>query len=307
MPSTVKIIIGLLFFFFFSINSALAESSPPENCEIRAFDKGRLWQVKKPNAPPSHVFGTMHSKDPRILFLPGIIMQAFTSSAVVILETSLKSEQLENSRAMMVGSGSYSLRNEIGDQRFQQLQQITPLYGLTPPALDKLKIWAVAAILSQPPQPRNKTDKSLTLLDRELERSAHQMKKVVFPLETMQEQLSLFDRMDRNLQIEYLDQALKGFSELDFEIEKISNHYLSGHTGWIYCDLETSLETVSSSLSSFMTDDLIDERNRKMVNRMMPLLDKGHAFVAIGALHLPGELGVLSLLEKQGFKVKRKF
>ena len=44
---------------------------------------------------------------------------------------------------------------------------------------------------------------------------------------------------------------------------------------------------------------LVDERN----TRMEPYLKKGQAFIAIGALHLPGKAGVLSLLAQKGYRV----
>jgi uncharacterized protein YbaP (TraB family) len=49
------------------------------------------------------------------------------------------------------------------------------------------------------------------------------------------------------------------------------------------------------------------ERNRTMVQRMAPQLAQGGAFVAIGALHLPGETGLLSLLAAQGYGITRVY
>ena len=37
---------------------------------------------------------------------------------------------------------------------------------------------------------------------------------------------------------------------------------------------------------------------------MRPMLEQGGAFIAIGALHLAGEEGVLALLEKQGYQLQ---
>jgi uncharacterized protein len=49
--------------------------------------------------------------------------------------------------------------------------------------------------------------------------------------------------------------------------------------------------------------ELLDQRNHRMVTRLHTLLQQGKLFIAIGALHLPGENGVLHLLEQQGYKV----
>ena len=42
-----------------------------------------------------------------------------------------------------------------------------------------------------------------------------------------------------------------------------------------------------------------------MRERALPLLAKGGAFIAVGVAHLPGEGGLLRLLEQDGFTVER--
>jgi uncharacterized protein YbaP (TraB family) len=50
---------------------------------------------------------------------------------------------------------------------------------------------------------------------------------------------------------------------------------------------------------------LIYERNEKMHTVAEPLLDKGGVFVAIGALHLPGDHGMVELLRQAGYTVTK--
>jgi len=45
------------------------------------------------------------------------------------------------------------------------------------------------------------------------------------------------------------------------------------------------------------------DRNRRMAQRMARRLFEGNAFIAVGALHLPGDGGVLQLLQQQGYTV----
>ena len=49
---------------------------------------------------------------------------------------------------------------------------------------------------------------------------------------------------------------------------------------------------------------LIIDRNRRMADRMQQYLKEGNAFVGVGALHLPGEQGLLELLEQRGYSVR---
>jgi uncharacterized protein YbaP (TraB family) len=284
-----------------------AKTVAPENCAERPYDKGRLWQVSHDDYPPSYIFGTMHSKDPRILQLPGIIMQAFRTSHTAVFETSLKDEDMAQSQAFMFLPKGESLQNRIGQERFENLSSVISAYGITPQILDRIKIWAAAAIISQPPPPQHRNAPQMKLLDKELEEAARRAGKNVIALETNLEQLGIFDQASEQVQLEYLDQSMIENRVLEEEIETITEYYLTGNTGWIACDLENTIKSKSDDLQDLMTDKLIDERNQRMVDRMSSTLEAGNAFVGIGALHLPGKNGILSLLEQKGYLIERKF
>lgn len=50
---------------------------------------------------------------------------------------------------------------------------------------------------------------------------------------------------------------------------------------------------------------LIHERNARMLKRLLPILSEGRAFVAVGALHLPGDDGLIALLRTSGYSLTR--
>jgi uncharacterized protein YbaP (TraB family) len=60
-------------------------------------------------------------------------------------------------------------------------------------------------------------------------------------------------------------------------------------------------------LKDLFNQRLLYERNTRMAERMRPQLEAGSAFVAVGALHLYGEKGLLSLLERDGYRVSRVY
>jgi len=64
-----------------------------------------------------------------------------------------------------------------------------------------------------------------------------------------------------------------------------------------------ALEGEDDELSAHLREKLIDQRNVRMAQRMEPFLKKGKAFIAVGALHLPGKNGLLQLLREKGFVV----
>ena len=49
----------------------------------------------------------------------------------------------------------------------------------------------------------------------------------------------------------------------------------------------------------------ITRRNATMLQRALPILGGGEAFLAVGALHLPGEGGLVELIRRNGYSVTR--
>jgi uncharacterized protein len=58
----------------------------------------------------------------------------------------------------------------------------------------------------------------------------------------------------------------------------------------------------ASAFDGFQKTLLVD-RNVKMRDAATPMLEKGNVFIAVGALHLPGETGLVSLLRERGYTV----
>ena len=57
-------------------------------------------------------------------------------------------------------------------------------------------------------------------------------------------------------------------------------------------------------VSDSFDDALIQNRNVVMAERMDKIIQEQKAFMAVGALHLPGENGVLELLRQKGYQVR---
>ena len=49
---------------------------------------------------------------------------------------------------------------------------------------------------------------------------------------------------------------------------------------------------------------MVEMRNYVMAERAEPLLESGSAFIAVGAMHLPGETGLVTLLRQAGYRLQ---
>jgi len=50
---------------------------------------------------------------------------------------------------------------------------------------------------------------------------------------------------------------------------------------------------------------LVDTRNKNMADQLEKLVKQGGAFIAVGALHLPGDKGIVNILAQRGYKISR--
>jgi uncharacterized protein len=134
-----------------------------------------------------------------------------------------------------------------------------------------------------------------------------QQDKKVYGLETIQEQLALFDSMPEVDQVTLLKDALDRFPELDALHAELLAVYRQRDLDGLLAINKASMQTGDVRFACEFQRRVIDERNHRMAERMQPYLQQGKAFVAVGALHLPGDEGLLNLLEQQGYTVSRVY
>jgi uncharacterized protein YbaP (TraB family) len=101
-----------------------------------------------------------------------------------------------------------------------------------------------------------------------------------------------------------LRDTLRFHPQLLNEFETIIRTYLARDVAALLA-LDEKFKSENPALKQAIMHRLLGQRNRRMVERMQPRLKEGNAFVAIGAGHLPGEDGVLHLLEQAGYQITR--
>jgi uncharacterized protein len=167
-------------------------------------------------------------------------------------------------------------------------------YGIAERDMDRLKPWAVFTTLSLPPGPFS------TPLDMVLLGTAQRTHKTIFGLETLAEQTGIFESITVEQQVALVAETVCHYAELHAITADLIEAYRRGDLGAVY----RHAERVHSPAQDALSEALLTTRNRRMAERLQPFLDAGGAFIAIGALHLPGADGVLAQLAARGFQVR---
>ncbi|HEY0721255.1 MAG TPA: TraB/GumN family protein [Gammaproteobacteria bacterium] len=263
--------------------------------------RGLLWEITAPGMATSYLFGTIHSEDERVLALPSQVATALRASPTFVMELVPDSAAAEQMGRRMVLPDGQRLASLLEPELYTQLLHTVAEYGLPAESAERLKPWALVMIFTMP-KPR-----SGLFLDQLLHDMAVRQGKVVVGIESADEQIEALDGLSMAMQIELLRHTLEQYQELPALTEALID-------AWLERDLDTlqrlgdrSNATLPAALEQALQTRLVDERNTRMAQRLVPLLKQGGVFVAVGALHLPGEQGLIALLRERGFTLRPRY
>jgi uncharacterized protein YbaP (TraB family) len=265
--------------------------------DTAGFDKGLLWKIEHAGLQPSYLFGTIHSEDSRVLAVPPAVQAAFDEARVYVMEARIDESAMASMSARMMFSDGHSLKGVLDSRTYAETVAALANYGLPELALASMKPWAVAMTLSMP-----KPQTGL-FLDLALMQNAAEQGKQIAGLETVDEQLEILDQLPMGDQVTMLKDALQQLPELNGMFAQIHEAYLARDLARMMRLSEEQEMRGDRKLTEKVMGRLVDSRNHRMAQRIEPFLKSGSAFIAIGALHLPGRDGVLNLLKQQGYRL----
>jgi len=262
------------------------------------FAKGLLWEISGKGAQPSYILGTIHSDDERVTAIPEPVQTAMHKVRSFTAELDLNFAAMLEAQTHMLLPQGQELKDLIGTQRYDVTVKIMNQYGVPEAMVAHMKPWAVSTQLMMPKPTTG------IFLDLVLYQSAQSRGLKTYGLETAMEQVSAFDKLDQKQQVSLLDQALREYKDLPAMFQRMISLYLARDLAGLQRYSEEQMQTSDPQLARSMEKHLITDRNTRMVERMQVRLQEGDAFIAVGALHLPGEHGILRLLQNRGYRLK---
>jgi uncharacterized protein YbaP (TraB family) len=195
-----------------------------------------------------------------------------------------------------------TLEKLLGKALYERLAALLAKLGLPDTLAQKLKPWAALSFIIVPPRP------NVLPMDMVLYQAAGKAGKKQASLETIEEQVALFDNLNPELQVEMLREVVQSFGEVTELAQKMVDAYLDRNLDQldVLSNDERFLRTEQARRFDREFKELtINRRNVVMAGRLEPLLKAQATFVAVGALHLPGDRGLLALLERNGYRISR--
>lgn len=260
--------------------------------------QGLIYSVQHDAGPPSFLVGTMHSEDERVTALLPQFTPLIGQVDTVVVELVPDAVTMLAVGAATLLPPEQSLSGMLGEARFAQLRCAARSLGLRAEVLDRMKPWAAAVVLGMPNAQTGR------FLDMEIYLHALSLQKNVLGLETAAEQLSAFDRMPMDTQLLLLDAMVKNADQMPKQLEELTAVYLKGDLAALERVARSQYDMMPVPIQRWFDDQLLDLRNARMLERVREMLADETLLVAVGAMHLPGESGLVAGLRRLGYRVE---
>jgi uncharacterized protein YbaP (TraB family) len=257
-----------------------------------------LWELHgKHNTV--YILGSIHVLRPGDYPLAPAVLDAYSSAKSLLMEVNLEEIDSQAIQSELLASAllpaGQSLPAILGKQRYDHAGALAREVGVELAAFDQFAPWFAAEAISQLQlmqlgfQPQSGVEMYF------LERARSDGKKVA-GLETVHDQISLFEALSMDAQAEYLLSSLEQARDLPKEVDAMVQAWRRGDTGWFEQQLKTELGRDPQLYQSVLV-----ARNRKWVPKIEALLnDDKNYLVIVGTGHLVGQGSVIDLLKKDG-------
>jgi uncharacterized protein len=278
------------------------------------FGHGRLFRLSREGIPSSFLFGTLHLSDPRVTAFSPRVTEAIAAARSVAVEfvergkTSRRTAKHERAAA-----GAMRARMRQRPARLLSADELDLLNkALAQRRIDarvalNLSPFALVLLLDTPACAAARPG-GAPHAEALIEHIARRHRVPVVGLETLDSELKAGEDLPQDVARDLLVAGVVSAFRAEAVIETEIRLYIAAEIGELVAWMKSAQPIPGVPRSGFppaFLARLLDERNLRMRDASLPLLQRGAAFIAVGAAHLPGENGLLRLFELEGYRVER--
>jgi uncharacterized protein YbaP (TraB family) len=263
------------------------------------FSSGLLWKIESPAGQSNYLFGTIHSQDRAVSQFPPYVRLALAKSQPFIIESVLTEESNKVFFDSIYLPDNEKLSSLIEAPIYQYLGEVLPDYGVPVEKIPNLKPWAAFTLMGKPKPVNAKT------LDMVLIETARSLNKTIISLENMKELIEPMEKLSLDDQIIILNDTVCNHGQIIQDSWELVQLYLARDLAGIMAF--SNQPHFDEDIYDRYIQGILYDRNERMLERIIPYLDIGSAFIVVGALHLAGGKGLLHLLKNKNYKITRVY
>jgi uncharacterized protein YbaP (TraB family) len=248
-----------------------------------------------------YLAGSVHALPKDHAELPPQLERAYAASRSVVMEVDLDDMDPLEAVQFVTSRGTLpegeSLGDVIGAAGYARVVKLAASLDVPEVVISKLEPWAAAMVLTQFALQKTGYDPQLGI-DMQLVGRARADGKTIDGLETVIDQLSIFDGRSFEEQSKFLLESADDAPMLGDDLRRLIGAWRAGDVKALERELDKERKTTPG-----LYDELLGARNRKWLPKIEALLDRDDdVLVVVGALHFVGHDGLLELLSKDGHK-----
>jgi uncharacterized protein len=246
-----------------------------------------------------YLAGSVHALPKEHADFPPALEKAYAKSDAIVMEVDLDDLNPLEAIEFITSNGTLpagqTLRQVVGD-RYGTVAALAASLDVPEFAISKLEPWAAAMVLTQFALTKSGFDAELGI-DMQLVERARADRKEITGLETVVDQLSVFDDRSLDEQTRFLLDSADDAPQLSADLDRLVVAWRTGDLAALEKEFRKERARTPA-----LYDALLGARNRKWIPQIEALLDDERDYlVVVGALHFVGDDGLLSLLENAGF------
>jgi uncharacterized protein len=294
--------LALAVWLSFGLSCATTTTAPVHTGELF------LWEVARPDGSGgvAHLLGSVHMAEDELAFDPAVD-RALAGADTLVLEIDPNELEPSNLARLAVEKGNFpdgrTLDQVLAPETWAALEERLAGAGLPLAMFEPMEPWyalltlQVLALQQQGYEVGQGVEMTLT-------RSAEESGKPTQGLETVEQQLGIYDELPLELQARQLHDFLSTPGADTGDVSSLIEAWRLGDAARLEHEVFAELAN-DPSLAPYYELFYFD-RNDRMARGIAERVDAGGRwFVAVGAAHVVGARGIPSLLSQHGYHVRR--
>lgn len=263
-----------------------------------------LWKITGNGLKnPSYLFGTHHLIPIQFLdSVPGLY-PAFNSTKMVVSEVVLNNlDATPAIRKAALLPDTITIRGLLNQAEYEFVnQELTNTLRMSLDNLNKMHPSLISKLYELELYKKYEHFDENTQSDTYFQLVAAKKGIPIAGLETVEQQVKLLFPENIKKEAQLLVASIRNKEMLIQEMREMNRLYREGNLDAL--EVLANQSNKQWNVSEEENKKLIDDRNINWVKQLPDLIKNNSCFVAVGALHLPGNKGLIKLLKNEGYKV----
>jgi len=277
----------------FSCSSS--KNSTGKTAKAPVTENALLWSVSGNGlSTPSYLYGTIHMICKEDFLFSNTLKEKISTSKSIYLELDMDDPSMMMKMATLAIMKDKTLEDLMSDADYKLVSAyVKDSLGMPMMLFNRMKPITLMSLIYTKVLPCSSTES----YEGKFVELAKAQKKEVKGLETIEDQMGVFDKIPDSVEAQMILEMIRTMPEQRKQMAQMVDSYKKENIQQLSEQMSESPEWKG------FEDILLANRNRNWIAIMESAMKQGSQIFAVGAGHLPGKDGVINLLRQAGYTV----